>query len=66
MSEQVPSDSMGTYWLPKGTKVICNGVEIVLDGETNSILAKDADWPELQRAFFPEDEWDDFPEEERP
>lgn len=49
----------GNFWLPKGTVVKWNDIEIVLDGETNDVVIDDSDWPTIQRALFPEDQWDE-------
>lgn len=56
----------GTYWLPKGTIVKWNDIEIELDDETNSVLVDDSDWPRLQQGTFPSGDWDtdDFPEDD--
>lgn len=49
----------GTYWLPKGTVVKWNHIEVILDDDSNSVLIEESDWPEIQRAHFPREDWDD-------
>jgi hypothetical protein len=43
------------YWIPKGTVVKWNDIEIVLDDECNSVLIEESDWPTVQAALFEEE-----------